>query len=797
MSDFDSMVDDSAMSAPIASNQPTTSSTNDFDAMTDDSAVHETPGEVAKTAAEGAAEGILGPVASYIEKNLFHTKASDIAARKEANPVTHALGQVTGLGASMFTGLGEGALMEQAGKLAGEATGLGKAAEAGSLAAKVGQEAANQAAQMSILQGSDEVSKMILNDPDVTAQSAMANVGMAAALGGVTGAALGAISPLWKSSKSSGAVSKFLEDAKGEWKFRQENGDIVESAVKELQDIHGNMENMRNRGVKSELLDKALPKITEENTNKINSHIQDISDKVSASIQDMKNNLKTKGSAHNIEQDLIDFQQKVTNPSADYINKFKAEDDLKRTLDGYVNYKNLQEIPVFAEQAKKLADFIRPGLENAEIWGGAGELQKIQNSNISKLYDTTKDIMSQFTTKTAAEGSVFNPDKVKTFFNQVEKGKGKVKQGIIENYLKSVEDHINDTNKAFTDKGLEAPFAHTSTSVLSRFTESPTAGRKLIGTLIDKELDKVGGKTAGGAVGSVLGGLLGHPGIGFLAGEHALGPMFTSVLSGLTKTITESPTAAKAFKSTLDFAMAAAKGQKVFNSASVNVFKPGAQVLATHLIPDSASRDKLDRVVTNMQKNPDKMTKLDNGNIGGYLPNHQTSLTKASSQAVQYLQTLKPQPHIISPLDKPVPPQPVEIARYNRALDIAQQPAIVLQHAKDGTLQASDIADIHNMYPALYQQMQQKLTNEMINRHADAEPIPYRTRIGIALFLGQPVDKTMEPESIIAAQPQPKAAPQQGQQPAKGRKGMTSLGKSNKSYMTPSQSSESDRANRD
>lgn len=137
----------------------------------------------------------------------------------------------------------------------------------------------------------------------------------------------------------------------------------------------------------------------------------------------------------------------------------------------------------------------------------------------------------------------------------------------------------------------------------------------------------------------------------------------------------------------------------------------------------------------------------------------------------------------------------MEIARYNKALDIAQNPTIVLQKVKDGTLQPSDIADLHGMYPDLYKSMSAKLSNAMQSHHADEEPIPYKTKMGMSLFLGQPLDVSMRPESIQAAQPIP-SQPQQPQQGQKASKSMNSLGKSNKNYMTPNQTAEKDRSDR-
>ena len=148
------------------------------------------------------------------------------------------------------------------------------------------------------------------------------------------------------------------------------------------------------------------------------------------------------------------------------------------------------------------------------------------------------------------------------------------------------------------------------------------------------------------------------------------------------------------------------------------------------------------------------------------------------------------------PMDTKMPPTAQQEARYNRALTIAQQPLTVLQHIKDGTLLDSDIVDLHKLYPSVYQKITQKISNQISTQDGGEEPIPYKTRLGISMFLGQPLDSTMSPSSIIAAQPLPKPAPQQG--PVKGSgKSMKSLGKSDKSYMTSTQSAESDRTERD
>lgn len=781
----------------VAANSPQEEAPPTWD-NTVDPEQYDTIGSHAKAAASGALEGAVGPLGPLIEKEIFHRKPEDLRIERAQHPITRGVGQAVGLGASLFTGVGEGALLAKAGSAASKAAGLGEAA---SIGAKIGSAALDQGVQMALLSGSDDVSRMIINDPDVTAQSAIANMGMNAALGGLTGAAIGSISPLWKASGIGSKTAKFAQEFKDEMKFLHENPNPIAAATQELNDLHLNTqslkESLRQTGVKGDLVKEFLPEITEQNTAKINEQLQQVSNNLSDTVTSMKNNMKASAQAKNLEQDLIDFQSKVQAEGATYLDKRNALNDLRGELHNYTKWDRMgttegTELSKYARQINK--DLV-PMLEDQKVWGRAGKVQQEFNSGFHDFTNSKaeKDFLKTFTTEVAGE-RVLSPAKIDTFVRQAGSAKAEIKNDILQNYIREHSKFADKLNTAVGALGKDPVVPSPSLGMLNKIMGEKTAGAELAQKLVKSIGDNVLGRTAAAGVGGAAGSMFGHPGIGAIIGEHALGGTFKSVMAGLTKAITESPVAAAGFKSALDFAIAAAKGQKTLGAGITNVFKPGAQVLATHLMPDSKGRDKLDKTVTNLQDNPDKFTKIDNGQVGHYMPNHQQSLTQSSAQALQYLQSIKPQPHILGPLDKPVPPQPSEISRYNRALDIAQQPAIVLDHIKDGTIQPSDIADLHNMYPALYKDMSQKLSNEMTMQHSAGISIPYRTKIGISLFLGQPVESSMNPANILAAQPQHQQKPQQqAQQQGKTRKGTTSLGKSVNSYRTNTQAAEAKR----
>lgn len=256
----------------------------------------------------------------------------------------------------------------------------------------------------------------------------------------------------------------------------------------------------------------------------------------------------------------------------------------------------------------------------------------------------------------------------------------------------------------------------------------------------------------------------------------------------------EQPVKAEGFKAMVDMLHNTYKGDNMLSKAAANVFKPGAAAIVQ--FPTSAELVKLDKLVVKNQENPTKYLQAqEDTHVGHYLPNHQVAMTQTTAQAMQYLNSLKPVPTKLGPLDREIEPTEMQEARYNRALTIAQNPAIIYQHIKDGTLQPTDVQDLDHLYPALRSQMAQKLTNEMLEHKADEEPIAYRTRVGVSLFLGQPMDSTMTPASILAAQPKPKQAPPMV--PNQTKKGTSTLGKSNNTYKTQSQSGESDRQGRE
>lgn len=241
-----------------------------------------------------------------------------------------------------------------------------------------------------------------------------------------------------------------------------------------------------------------------------------------------------------------------------------------------------------------------------------------------------------------------------------------------------------------------------------------------------------------------------------------------------------------AFKAMADYVEQAIKGEKLLNNAAKSVFDSSKIVLPSHLIPDDKNREKLDKKIRDLQTNSEQLFEA-GGKVGHYMPDHGMAVAQTAGTAVQYLNSLRPDDAPKNPLDAPIVPNKIQEAEYNRALDIANQPLLVLEAVKKGTVTPSDITHLKVLYPDLYKRSADKISFQMFEKLHKKESIPYKTRIGVSMFLGQPLDGTMTPLGIQSAQPQ-MPAPQQQPRIQGGKKGsMKSLDKFAVAYQTPMQ----------
>jgi hypothetical protein len=179
-------------------------------------------------------------------------------------------------------------------------------------------------------------------------------------------------------------------------------------------------------------------------------------------------------------------------------------------------------------------------------------------------------------------------------------------------------------------------------------------------------------------------------------------------------------------------------------------------------------------------------------------PNTAGALQNRTATAASFLQSKLPVTPPPTPFQPSLRPSQADIAKFKQYYDTVSNPTHVLDRVRQGTVTAPEIETLQTVYPKMYAEMKQQVYAQMIDATNKGKMVPYRTRIGVSLFMGAPLDSTMTPASIVAAQPAPTQAPQPPQQGKKvTQHGGDKLAKMGKSYETKSQAAEKDQISRD
>lgn len=260
------------------------------------------------------------------------------------------------------------------------------------------------------------------------------------------------------------------------------------------------------------------------------------------------------------------------------------------------------------------------------------------------------------------------------------------------------------------------------------------------------------------------------------------------------------PLSGSGFKALVDYVQSTIKGESAISNAAKSIFDSGKIVLP-EILPTPDLRKKLSDRVSELQNDPNSLMNV-GGETGHYAPEHGSAIAQTSANAVNYLNSIRPQVSQANPLDSKLKPNPIKQAEFDRALDIAQQPLLALKGIKDGRVVPTDLKHLTSLYPGLYQNLQAKLHQGIVDSVQAGKPIPYKTRLGLSTFLGQPLDSTMTPQAIQANQSKVQNSPQQAQGLPKGAgsgagpHSYKALDKLPGSFQTPLQARESHRGGR-
>lgn len=888
---------------------------------------------------EGAGQGVIGPLAPLAEEAMG-IKRQDILAREQAHPFAHTAGEMGGLAAGAAASFGVGAGIEAAGAAAEGLTAVGQASQAVSelaLAsgatveeasqaakaatagfsnyAKIGSSALKGAAEMAVMSGNDEASKLILKDPHTSAESAIANIGLGSVMGGATGAFVtGVASPLWEKFAGprikSGleAVTDALGGRHSEIETPIEQ-DIKNSKVEPPQQLapvlNGNSlarqlhltamqsdTNFASRAYQEEIesykntlsneairtiggnpqtvkagaqLDQAAvgKDIGESWIAERRKELAPISagfDEFESKTADSPIPLNTRTALNSRVAELIkqnkwdtpvfEDERKVANQVLEQTKYMTQVGDIKPVITklkklpfGSPGYDAAQQLAETLQNSQheaivssimKQGGSYEEGVQEVERYEGLRQqygqfMNKISNMNsylgAGKYYGPESffsNLQDKIDTKPELVLKSFtNPNRAEMLNSLQEEAPEtlkKIKQYHVDNIVQNaanlktktaaqgITDYINSMSPQMRQL-LMSPEQEQKLTSIGRILQTlkdprynySNTGRTVTSLLMRHSVMSPLALMVGAHEGGWKGALAG------LAGELAVGELAPASSIALLKWMgSNQETDALGVKAAAQYVANSYKGQTALSGAISSLFKSGSLMaksglsatLAKNLISTPEDRQKVEDLAQKVKNQPEYLSSNLRGHLGAYMPDHQTALASAIATPLQYCNQIRPQATRQTPLSPKLPPAPADVARYQRCLGFAAKPLSILQYIQNGSLHASDVKDLENMYPSLTTHIRSKLMQAVTEAETNGQTIPYKTRMGISLFLGQPMDSTMMPQNIMAAQISKQSAPQMAQGNQNQKKPKTSeIGKTTSLYQTPIGASEARKAN--
>lgn len=839
-------------------------------------------GGAVKAFGEGAARGASFGLSSGAER-LLGVPKEDIAGREEANPIASTLGEVAGMAGSLVTGVGEGALLAKAGAAAA------KQLAGGTFIREVGQQAVRQAVEFGLMSGGEEIHKAFIEDPNQTAQSAIAHMGLSSVMGGVFGGAFGAaakgikavpnvlegkfLSQADKAGVEAGDLSAIIRNSDtlrqvekdgllASLSRKKADAPEIEKAAKSIgapvlegmvsdskliqkaEDalINGpptyssiKRQELYNQGYKAaeSAIDQALGQGSTmskaEIGNVFKKEITSQLEAQNAPIKQMYDNLKTKFDViplrENAGKDVV--EELSTFPELRITPNSPQGSLIKNVLKNIENVKTVDDLKIFKSSLREgLGLASTPGEKRiaAIIGDKLTELEESSIESFAKKMAAPEEktaILSLIDQRKAANkqySALIN--KVKTLSEQL--GKGKVH---------GIQDAIHFINEKLTPEEVtQRLFAKNNSEFMSFFQkefpnqmslmrdyqkgvlrESASTTGKMSPKVLFNKVNKLEPEIQASLFAPEELAKLKDAETYLRAFPEKFNPSGTANLSAF-RSFFEHPMGASVANAR-DFALdkfvklaalspelsqaselakATVKGWNAMTKGVKTIFDPSSKQVISLASNAATQRDKLKKQIDDYTLDPNRMLSINDNNP---IPEYNAPFAETSMRAVNYLAMLKPRTDKFGPLDPPKTPSADAVSAYNRQLDIANNPMLVLNHVKNGTLIPQDMITVQTIYPELYNQMQQKMMSEIVNTSSKGKIVPYKNRMALSLFMGQPLDSTMSPEGIMGAQPQPE---QQNPQGVAGGgkvtgKGGAAIGKMPMNFQTPLQSRDASR----
>lgn len=662
------------------------------------SAQQEASGQGFATATEGFARGLTGGLSDlYLTKDLG-VDPKYIQARQEANPV---LSTVSGIAGSLP---GLAALGPIEGVGANAALGAGMA-------------------------GTGLVSDYALGDPDLNAEKILTHIGFGAALGAGIGKLMetGISSPISKAlEKATGSetVQNLSKSDLAQGFMRGLEGlpetDIetpIRGMAKNLQDVYDTSGEAVKKMYKDAMASDIKQGLSSVPLETAQEHALNIYSKIEGVANELRGEEYTPvarkifgNKVSDLQNDLLSAEssQEIYSTLNDFVKDFSGKS-------GLIKWSSTPSASDVATQdlLRGINREVRNALSDPTMWGekAAGAYK-----SASDLFHELSSIKNDHGfdaafTRQSPDGRIIDPSKVATFFKNYSAPGQDVKKQLLEDFF-DVSKRIASASENYA--GFEAA----KDSIAGRFNALAKENEEM--RSVADAMSRKGG----------------NPHLPF--GLEKFNPY--NIGRTLNAGITGIKTAGKIVS---DVGEAIAKGAQ-------NVFKGDKPGIGTF---ETMSKSKYSKAVNQLQElsDPNQMINHMEKQIGPMqeaLPNIAPFMQASVQRGLQFLASKIPQPTSQLPLDAEFEPTPSQISKFGEYYNAVNDPLSSLKEIKNGTLSNEAMETLNTVYPQLLHEMRVQLTENMGKK----KNLNYATKISLAKFMGQPLDSSQTPQSMLANQ---------------------------------------------
>jgi hypothetical protein len=709
--------------------------------------------EQAKTFGEGLAQTLTLGLSTHGEKSLG-VNPEDIAAREKTNPFAHGLGQAVGVVAPIVATGGAAALPEAAGEgtlqtaarlsapslisEAGQAVGKGVEAilpkatsTLGQIGVRAAKAAASGAAEGGLYGVGHVVHESALGDPNLTAQSALNEVGLSALFaGGLMGAGglLGGIASEAGATKLGQRVADWLPELEGSAAIRSTHA--VPADIRKLASRMGE-ENLNKLGREGEELGILSPFSTPTRISERADEVMESAAKRQSAALDEAEVAGAK------PRPISEINQRIKEEVIAPLEESPIREGAAATIGKYLDK---WESRLGEEGKFGLRDLHQLRMDvDADIRGLRGAFDPTSSYVKSALYDTRKVLADEInkslegvpTGASAWKEANRTYHVASTIGELAERGAARMHA----NNPISLLSHISGV-AGFAAHGLGAgALAGLATEGAKRFGAGLAAGglrsfrqyveRGAAETLVNKTAELISQERAAGG--------------NAVASASSSAPETVAALSQLEAV---NVAMRKRLDSLLDVVVrggSKAAAGTVAHSASGLVGFGGTP---------QAQMEKVQQLVNNPEMLQEHLIQHTQ-DLQEHAPKVSQAFQVTAARALSHLsQTSKP----IAPR-APLAPRPVmggqEKWEWKRKMDAINRPTDILKHVARGTLTPIDVQAVKEVFPELHQEMVTRIADKL-TQHKDT--IPYQTRLMLSMLTGMDLDGSMGSATLQANQ---------------------------------------------